>query len=38
MNNKESGAKALFLWSINNPGLKPGVIDNEFIMDISPKQ
>jgi hypothetical protein len=37
MNKKEFWAKARFFRSFNNPGLKPGVIDNEFIMDFSPK-
>ena len=30
-------AKALFSLSFNNPGLKPGVIDNERFMDFSPE-
>jgi hypothetical protein len=37
MNKNEFWAKARFLRSSNNPGLKSGVIDNEFIMDFSPK-
>jgi hypothetical protein len=38
MNKKELWAKAPFLRLFNNPELKFGVIDNEFIMDFSPKQ
>jgi len=30
-------AKAQFSRSLNNPGLKSGVIDNELIADFSPK-
>ncbi len=37
MNKEELRAKALFLRQYNNPGLKSGVIDNELIMDFSPK-
>jgi len=37
MNKEELRAKALFLRPINNPGLKSGVIDNELIVDFSPK-
>jgi hypothetical protein len=37
MNKKELRAEARFLRFFNNPGLKSGVIDNELIMDFSPK-
>jgi hypothetical protein len=38
MNKKELWAKARSLWPFNNLGLKSEVINNEFIMDFSPKQ
>jgi hypothetical protein len=34
---KELWAKTLFSRSLNNPGLKPGIIDNEPFTDFSPK-
>ncbi|MEI8224841.1 MAG: hypothetical protein WCG82_02840 [Bacteroidota bacterium] len=37
INKEELRAKAHFLWTFNNPGLKPGVIDNETFVDFSPK-
>ena len=37
INKRKFRAKALCLKSLNNPGLKAGVIDNETIMDFSPK-
>jgi hypothetical protein len=37
MNKEELRAKARFLRPYNNPGLKSGVIDNELIVDFSPK-
>jgi hypothetical protein len=38
MNKKELWAKARFIRTFNNPELKFGVIDNELIMDFSPRQ
>jgi hypothetical protein len=35
--NEKLRAKAQFLRTFNNPGLKSGVIDNELIVDFSPK-
>jgi hypothetical protein len=36
MNKKELRAKALFLSSLNYPGLKSDIIYNEMIVDFSP--
>jgi hypothetical protein len=36
MNKNNLWAKALFSWSVNNPGLKSGVIDYELIVDFCP--
>ena len=37
INKEQLRAKAQFSRSLNNPGLKSGVIDNETFADFSPK-